>query len=317
MQFPLLSSYPLPTNKIWGCHFHMEVDKEDFPRALVINEAFLKYLNKEKIVPDTVGFFQPGYGAHKKYMWEVRLETSDPQLLEKMGKGALWLAMNRGKLGAYIHPLTHDSTKLDLKTEGDDHADRTLEMGVVHPLDMQFFYDPPIDGKTGKLVDTRTPNEISPLEVSQMKALGWNNAKEIRWKDPREALVNGFHIHVDFTPDKQASAMKVYGAFMQFLQSQNLHPTSTRVYKPKENGPHQLAGWEVKFEKNDEEVMKIMGIALGWLMLNRDGNSVFVHPVTWHEGDVEAEIKAHADYGMVLGKIPPLDLSFFLKHKGR
>lgn len=90
-------------------------------------------------------------------------------------------------------------------------------------------------------------------------------------------------------------------------------PTSTRLYKEKENGPHLQRGWEVKFETSDPNILKNIGIAIGWLMCNRQGLSVFIHPVTWKEGDHLEELTAHKHYAFFLGNLPELDLSFFEK----
>ena len=93
--------------------------------------------------------------------------------------------------------------------------------------------------------------------------------------------------------------------------NENLRPTSTRLYAPYENGPHVLGGWEVKFEIKDPGILSKIGIPIAWLMCNRQGLSVFIHPVTWREGDHEEELKAHEKYSFFLGSMPELELGFF------
>jgi len=46
-------------------------------------------------------------------------------------------------------------------------------------------------------------------------------------------------------------------------------------------------------------------------MCNRQGFSIFIHPVTWHEGDYREELKAHEECSFFLGDLPELELSFF------
>jgi len=187
-------------------------------------------------------------------------------------------------------------------------------MGSQAPLNLNFFYNPPIEKNSGKIQDTRTPNEISNKEQDELLESSEKELSEIQFTDPYKALVKGFHIHVDFIPAHQRRAMAVHNSFLQFLKEHSLKFTSHSIYSANSNGPHLLSGWEVKFETADPKVMKVIGRAISWLMLNRDNLPVFIHPVTWQEGDVQAEIKAHKEYGMYMGNITPLDLTFFEKH---
>ncbi len=67
----------------------------------------------------------------------------------------------------------------------------------------------------------------------------------------------------------------------------------------------------MKFETKDSTILSKIGIAVGWLMCNRQGLSVFIHPVTWEEGDHKEELKAHQEYSLFIGELPELDLCFF------
>ena len=131
------------------------------------------------------------------------------------------------------------------------------------------------------------------------------------FKAPSQTIINGFHIHMDFSAENEALVLTVFDKLITFLLSENLRPTSTRLYAPRENGPHVLGGWEVKFETNDQSILSEIGIPIGWLMCNRQGLPVFIHPVTWTEGDYREELQAHEKYSFFLGNMPELDLSFF------
>lgn len=307
-------------NKIWGAHFHMDVAPTEVSKAIVIQQKFIEFLASEQITPShteistpSAGVFKPGYGPHKLHMWEVRLEKErQERVLEDLGVGATWLALNRNGLRAYVHPMTYNAQCLDLETEAEDH-ERSLWIGGQSELNLDFFYNPPRDPSTGSIKDTRTPNWISSAEQEKIITANSNEARKLAFVNPRKVLVNGFHIHVDFTPEQKEKALAVYALFLKYLEANNLVPTSTTTYEAGKNGPHILAGWEVKFETANPDVMKVVGKAIGWLMLNRMDLPVFIHPVTWKEGDVEAEVKAHQDFGMSLGKQPPLDLGFFTK----
>ena len=83
------------------------------------------------------------------------------------------------------------------------------------------------------------------------------------------------------------------------------------IYKERENGPHLQRGWEVKFETPNQSILKNIGIAIGWLMCNRQGLPLFIHPVTWQEGDHKEELNAHQNYAFFIDKLPELWLDFF------
>jgi len=43
------STFPQdPRNKIWGVHFHMDVEKKNFPRALLIQEEFFRVFKERE-----------------------------------------------------------------------------------------------------------------------------------------------------------------------------------------------------------------------------------------------------------------------------
>lgn len=131
------------------------------------------------------------------------------------------------------------------------------------------------------------------------------------WKDPRDTLTRGFHIHLDFIDEQETLALAIFDRFLSYLLSEDLRPTSTRLYAPGENGPHVQRGWEVKFETRDPRILDRIGIAIAWLMCNRQNLSVFIHAVSWEEGDIAEELKAHERYSFSLGNSPELNLNFF------
>lgn len=305
-------------NTIWGAHFHMDVAPQDISKAIRIQQKFVEFLASEQIKPSHsdistpgAGVFKPGYGPHKQHMWEVRLEKEPTdRILEDIGVGATWLSMNRNGLKSYVHPLTYDKQRLDLDTEAEDHK-RALWLDSPSDLNLDFFYHPPKDPSTGSIVDTRTPNWISSEEQKKIVDANTKATDELTFVNPRQELVNGFHIHLDFTPEQRQTAFAVYAAFLKHLETHQIVPSGTVTYEASKDSPHVLAGWLVKFESPNPDVMKVVGRAIGWLMLNRQELPVFIHPITWKDGDVEAEVKAHKDYIMCLGNKPPLDLEFF------
>lgn len=299
-----------PREKLWGFHVHQELPLEQFAQALSIQKQCAHYLNQHEIHIDNDDAIKPGYGPHLDYMWELRVENLKDHILEKMGLAIAFMAINRSKLSAYIHPLMQDKTLSDeqaLTAEGLENQANALWFGYRVAQNQDFFFHPPKD-QNNQIVDTRTPRILSDEEKTTIIKTG---EASVPTYDPGRVIINGFHIHMDFSRQDGLLALSIFDAFLTYLDHENLKPTSTRIYEPLENGPHQLAGWEVKFETNDCSIIEKIGVAVGWLMCNRQGLSVFMHPVTWQDGNFAEELKAHEEYSFFLGYMPELDLGFF------
>ena len=300
-----------PREKLWGVHVHQELPKEEFAKALVIQQKTAEFLEKHRIAITAQDAFKPGYGPHLAYMWELRVEEKADNVLEQLGLALSFLAVNRFGLSGYIHPLTHDDTvEDDLETEGRDNQNNTLWFDYRVKQNLDFFFHPPRDADN-KLIDTRTPKVMSDAEKQAFLKEGEALLKSEDFLDPFVEIKNGFHIHMDYTLEEETTAKEVFERFVAYLKQESITPTSADFYAPKENGPHIQGGWEVKFETADPKVFTHIGIAMAWLMVNRQNLPVFLHPVTWEEGDHESEYHAHDAYAMFIGDLPPLDLTFF------
>lgn len=302
-----------PHKKIWGFHIHQELSLEDFTKALVTQSNCSKFLKENQILIDNDDVIKPGYGPHLDYMWELRLENTTTNVLEKMGLAISYMAINRFGLSAYIHPLMQDPSLPEaeaLAVEGRDNQANALWFSYRVSQDQNFFFNPPRD-QHNQIIDTRSSRILTHEEKESLREIGLNKLDKQLFYEPARIISNGFHIHMDFEENESELALMVFDRFLIFLLSENLRPTSTRLYGPRENGPHVLGGWEIKFETRDKSILKKIGIAIAWLMCNRQGLSVFMHPVTWEEGNPREELKAHKEYSFFLGFMPELDLSFF------
>lgn len=303
-----------PREKIWGFHVHQELPIEDFDKSLVTQKKCAEFLKIKNITVDADDVIKPGYGPHLDYMWELRVENLDDDVLEKMGLAISYMAINRFGLSAYIHPLMQDrtlSTEDALAAEGRDNQANALWFGYRVAQDQDFFFNPPKDSQN-KIIDTRTSRIMSSEERNKLFRNGLKKLNNPSFQDPKKIITNGFHIHMDYYPEQENLARMIFDQFLIFLLGENLRPTSTRLYRPRENGPHIQGGWEVKFETDDPTILSHIGIAIAWLMCNRQGISVFMHPVTWQSGDDVEELKAHEQYAFFLGDLPELDLGFFV-----
>jgi aromatic ring-cleaving dioxygenase len=297
-----------PRMRIWGFHCHQELPLAQFSDALLIQQKLAQFLTAHNIHIDNDDAIKPGYGPHLEHMWELRVERADEDVLEQMGMAVSFMAVNRFGLSGYIHPLMHDRTKdEDLQGEGLYNQPNALWFTYEVEQAQSFFFNPPRDGQ-GRIVDTRTPRIINAQERGKLLA---GASSSLQFQDPQAVIINGYHIHVDFDAPDQELAMLVFDKFSAYLTAHNLVPTATRIYEPKENGPHVRGGWEAKFRRAGYGMLRDIGIAIGWLMCNRQGLSVFMHPETWLEGDIKEELAAHEKYAFFLGKAPILDLRFF------
>lgn len=303
-----------PREKIWGFHVHQELPRADFARALVIHDSCARFLKAHKIPVDAADVIAPGYGPHLDYMWELRVENADKKsVLEKLGLAISYMAVNRFNLSAYIHPLMQDITltaEAALEAEGRDNQVNALWFGHRVAQHQDFFFNPPKDADGG-ITDTRTPRVMPVAEINSLRAEGAAALQNETFRDPAQTIIRGWHIHMDYAPAEEDLALSVFDKFVTYLISAGLRPTSTWLYAPRENGPHVQGGWEVKFETRDASILQRIGIAIGWLMCNRQGLSAFMHPVTWEEGNHREELKAHQDYALFLGELPDLALDFF------
>lgn len=302
-----------PREKIWGFHVHQELPVEDFSLALMIQEECSHFLQSQGIAIHSDDAIKPGYGPHLNYMWELRVENDNP--LEQMGLALSYMAINRFGLSAYIHPLMHDPflpAEAALIAEGRDNQANILWFSRRVEQNQDFFFNPPKDG-SNKIIDTRSPRILSKKEKNEFYSRGKKVKPSSAFHDPFSKIINGFHIHMDFTEKEKMLALAVFDSFLLFLLKTGLRPSSTRLYGPGENGPHVQGGWEVKFDMSNKQILKQIGVAIGWLMCNRHHLTIFTHPVTWIEDDHAEELKAHAEYSMFMGELPELDLNFFRK----
>jgi aromatic ring-cleaving dioxygenase len=105
--------------------------------------------------------------------------------------------------------------------------------------------------------------------------------------------ISGFHAHVYYDADTMAQARALCEAARDrfALAMGRMHERPV--------GPHP--DWSCQLSVPPEKFLDV----IPWLALNRDGLTVFVHPLT---GD---DLIDHRDGAMWMGAVRPLDLSMF------
>ncbi|MBR9868501.1 MAG: DOPA 4,5-dioxygenase family protein [Oceanospirillales bacterium] len=106
--------------------------------------------------------------------------------------------------------------------------------------------------------------------------------------------ISAYHAHVYFDADSLDQAVELCEQ-----ASYTLAVAMGRVHQ-KPVGPH--TEWSCQLSFDAESIGKV----LPWLILNRNGLTVFIHPVTGNDLD------DHTKYTMWLGESKPLNIEQFL-----
>ena len=221
-----------PREKLWGFHVHQELPLEDFAKALIIQANCSAFLKDNEISVDNDDVIKPGYGPHLDYMWELRIESTTHNVLEKMGLAISYMAINRFRLSAYIHPLMHDPSLPEenaLIAEGRDNQANALWFSYRVPQNQDFFFNPPRD-PSNKIIDTRTSRILLQDEKDKLRKIGLNKLENELFNDPSQIIINGFHIHMDFTDENAELALTIFDKFLVYLLSENTTPKLTHAY---------------------------------------------------------------------------------------
>jgi len=242
-----------PRKSIWGFHIHQEVDLNDFDQSLIMCEKCEDFLTINEIAVDSASAFKPGYGPHENYMWELRIESITINLLEKLGIAAAYLALNRFQFNPYIHPLMHNRSLSEedaLIDEGQTNQMNTIWFGEKTNQNQDFFFHPPKDAHN-KILDTRKLNIFSDNEVQKFKESGRLKVKNDDFKDPFQEAQEGFQIEILFSEAEEHLSKVVLNRLEAYLVAENPILPFARL-----------------------------GLALGWLICNRQNLSILVKPIT-------------------------------------
>ena len=111
--------------------------------------------------------------------------------------------------------------------------------------------------------------------------------------------IKGFHAHVYFDPASQEAAARVRDGLAERFD------VELGRWHDKPIGPHPKSMYQVKFAPNQ------FGRLVPWLMLNREGLDVLVHPET---GD---DVGDHADRALWLGNKLELNIQVLIDFAAR
>ena len=170
-----------PATIMWGFHVHQDLTAATadlLPTALALQHDALTWLNANGSKVDVLAAFRPGYGPHKSFAWELRVERLAPvqAVFPAYGKALLWLLLNHGPHeSGYVHPTMHDEQLPGLEQlsqEASHHKFHTVVLGSK-PIDLNldFFLNPALTPE-GQILNTRDVNEIPREQIDSTAALG-------------------------------------------------------------------------------------------------------------------------------------------------
>lgn len=121
-------------------------------------------------------------------------------------------------------------------------------------------------------------------------------------KNPDLEIKRGVDIHTLFELPELVDCKEIYQDFISFLKEKNIPFENNRVFE-KPVGPWPTPMWQL--ELKGVNLYLDLGIAISWLMFNRDKFSVMIHPNT-NDGLLD-----HTDRTIWLGKSYDLKLDIF------
>ncbi len=131
------------------------------------------------------------------------------------------------------------------------------------------------------------------------------------FKDPEAAIIDGYHIHMDYLDGQERRAKLLFDHFRQYIANERLIYSDLDWYPPRSNGPHVRAGWEIKFERAGSQLMYDYGKAMIWLVLNHGDVPIYSHSKNWVFGENENRLISHLDNAWYSGFRPSLNQRFF------
>ncbi|MCS3806486.1 DOPA 4,5-dioxygenase [Chromobacterium alkanivorans] len=108
--------------------------------------------------------------------------------------------------------------------------------------------------------------------------------------------VTGYHAHVYYDAAQQPAARRLREAVAQRFE------VELGRWREQAYGPHPVGAYQIAFAP------ALFGQIVPWLMLNREGLSVLLHPLS---GD---DVEDHSDFAMWLGAPLELNMDFLRQH---
>ena len=130
-------------------------------------------------------------------------------------------------------------------------------------------------------------------------------------RDPGAWIPDGYDVHVVYTDDDAAAAHDLYRAFMAYLDAEGI-PCVRPIQFPDPVGPWPTSMWQILLRNPDPAAIeRDLGRCVAWMMINRGGLSVMIHPNTTRDGEFGGGHADHSQYMLWMGAPQVLKLQIF------
>ncbi len=127
-----------------------------------------------------------------------------------------------------------------------------------------------------------------------------NLSLNLEFRDPSmtttTGLASSYHAHIYFDAESRDRARA-----LRELISETFEGLGIGRFHEKHVGPHPRWSCQISFS------LDMFAVIVPWLMVNRDGLIIFLHPVT------DDDLADHKDFPLWMGEILPLGLDMFRK----
>lgn len=126
-------------------------------------------------------------------------------------------------------------------------------------------------------------------------------------RNPRSWLLRGYDVHVTFLPHQQDAARVLMDAFLAYVDRCGI-PYERPILFADPVGPWTTPMWQILLRRENDPgaLAQDLGECVGWLMANRDGLSVMIHP-----NSIDGDLADHEQNATWMGEPTPLKLSIF------
>ena len=128
-------------------------------------------------------------------------------------------------------------------------------------------------------------------------------------RSPKDSITGGYDIHLVFRENQREEAKHLFTACLDFLNDHGIEYQNHRIF-PEPVGPWPTGMWQFELPSSSRSFHNL-GMCISWLMLNRKGFSVMIHPNTKTEEGKGGAREDHEQNHLWLGTPIELHLSIF------
>lgn len=130
-------------------------------------------------------------------------------------------------------------------------------------------------------------------------------------RDPRQWIVDGYDVHLIYTDDRKAEAIALFERFMAYVEAERI-PYLRPIVFEQPVGPWPTPMWQLLLRNQDPVALeRDLGRCVAWMMLNRGGFSVMIHPNTRRDEGFGGGLRDHSRHMLWMGPSLPLKLDIF------